>query len=514
MSLNDLTLTGSTPASGNVITRTELSGAIAETPQVGAPPSGALEAAPIGRALRPNQVLVARVAVDVIMLAAASLILVLLATVEEVTLAPAPWLVLYPLLVLGLFKVRGMYASRLRLQVLDEVRQVVAISALVAMFLFTIRAVLTDEAFLAAQGVREWLLASLFLCCGRVGLAWALRRAWTQGELVRPTLIVGAGHVGHLVAKRLLEHPECGLKPVGYLDKQPLEDDVERVSGIPVLGASWDLDRAIAEYGVQHVVISFSTAPHQVLLGIVRRCDELGITVSFVPRLFEKVTSRLTVEHLGSLPLLTVSRSDPKGWQFSLKYGSDRLLAAVGLLVCAPVLAVAALAILVTMGRPILYRQARVGLDGKTFEIVKFRSMQPASPEDASAGPDADAGESERLTRLGRLLRLTSVDELPQLVNVLRGDMSLIGPRPERPEFAQIFEGYIHRYGDRHRVKSGITGWAQVHGIGRGADRFSKEALGDRVEWDNYYIENWSLWLDLKIVLMTIAAVLHFGQTS
>jgi exopolysaccharide biosynthesis polyprenyl glycosylphosphotransferase len=282
-----------------------------------------------------------------------------------------------------------------------------------------------------------------------------------------------------------------------------------------VLGASWDLEHVIAERGVRHVVVTFSTAPHHVLLGIVNRCDQLGVTVSLVPRLFEKVTERLTVEHLGGLPLLTIDRADPKGWQFSVKYAIDRIVALLSLTLLLPVLAGAAVAVLISMGRPIFFRQWRVGLDGRVFEIVKFRSMRP--PLAASGSAEGDNGaeserEEDRLTRVGSFLRKTSIDELPQLFNVLRGEMSIIGPRPERPELAEIFEQYVHRYGDRHRVKSGISGWAQVHGIGRGHDRFSDTSLGDRVEWDNYYIENWSLWLDFKIVLMTVAAVLRFRQ--
>jgi exopolysaccharide biosynthesis polyprenyl glycosylphosphotransferase len=281
-----------------------------------------------------------------------------------------------------------------------------------------------------------------------------------------------------------------------------------------VIGASWDLEQAVHEHRVRHVIVTFSTAPHHVLLSIVNRCDEMGVTVSLVPRLFETVTERLMVDHLGGLPLFTVQRADPKGWQFTLKYALDRVVTAAGILVTAPITAPAALAIRLSMGRPIFYRQRRVGLDGRTFEIVKFRSMVPPPTADAAVedGCAYDGGHSDRVTPVGAFLRKTSIDELPQLFNVLRGEMSLIGPRPERPELAQIFERHVHRYGDRHRVKSGITGWAQVHGIGRGQDRFSHETLGDRVEWDNHYIENWSVWLDVKILLMTIAAILHFRQ--
>jgi lipopolysaccharide/colanic/teichoic acid biosynthesis glycosyltransferase len=171
----------------------------------------------------------------------------------------------------------------------------------------------------------------------------------------------------------------------------------------------------------------------------------------------------------------------------------------------------AAVAVAVSLGRPILYRQRRVGLDGRPFDILKFRTMRPAGETSPAAAGDLVAegiapggveGEDRR-TRTGALLRTTSIDELPQLFNVIRGEMSLVGPRPERPELVALFEERVYRYDERHRVKAGITGWAQVHGL-RG-----NTSLADRVEWDNYYIENWSLWLDVKILLMTFTAVLH-----
>jgi exopolysaccharide biosynthesis polyprenyl glycosylphosphotransferase len=279
-----------------------------------------------------------------------------------------------------------------------------------------------------------------------------------------------------------------------------------------VLGASWDLERLIEQHGVEHVVVTFSTAPSEVLLREVKRCEELGVSVSLVPRLYERVTEQLSVEHIGGLPLLSTHQSDPKGWQFAVKYVVDRLVAGVILIVTLPVFAALALGTWVSVGRPIFFRQPRFGRDGREFEMLKFRSMRasaepvvlPDLPQDtAPGGVEGD----DRRTRFGALLRRTSLDELPQLLNVLTGEMSLIGPRPERPDFARMFEESVYRYGERHRVKAGITGWAQVNGL-RG-----KTSLSDRVEWDNYYIENWSLWLDVKILLRTCwAVVAYFGS--
>jgi exopolysaccharide biosynthesis polyprenyl glycosylphosphotransferase len=431
--------------------------------------------------------------------------------VSGVPLADWWWLVAYPVLVLLLFEVRGLYEQRVRHDLLEDLRRMASLTAVAMLAVLAFRALLHDDPFLAAQGIRQWLVALTCLAAGRVAFSWRLRRAWARGDRLEPTLIVGAGHVGQLVAKRLREAPQSGLRPIGFLDKQPIGVSSAPATDIPVLGASWDFDRVVEQYGVQRVVIAFSTAPHEVLLRIIKRCDELDLSVSLVPRLYERMTDRPSVERLGGLPLLVVRASNGKGWQFAVKYGVDRVVACLGLVVLSPILGIASLAILISLGRPVLYRQPRVGRDGRPFEMLKFRSMRPLEPGrmETSNGDE----DMERVTRVGGILRATSLDELPQLINVLRGEMSIVGPRPEQPAFAELFEQGVHRYDERHRVKSGITGWAQVHGLGRGSNRFEAVSMSNRVEWDNYYIENWSLWLDIKILLMTAAAVFRFRQT-
>jgi exopolysaccharide biosynthesis polyprenyl glycosylphosphotransferase len=387
---------------------------------------------------------------------------------------------------------------------------VVIATSLAAMGVLSLRELVAPPEDLSAQTIRTWAFATAYVAAGRIALHSSRVQSYRHGESVRPTLIIGAGKVGRLAAKRLLAHPELGLKPIGFLDKDPLVAEDDSLP-IPVLGASWDLDRVADQYRVEQVIITFSRAPHEVLLRLVRRCDELGLHVAFVPRLYETMTSRLTVEHLGGLALISARQSNPKGIQFTVKYAADRAVAAALLLLALPLMVPAAVGILLTLGRPIFFRQVRVGRDGRTFAMLKFRTMRPHGEEELppptlDLPPDTAPGGVEggdRRTRLGAVLRRTSLDELPQLINVLKGEMSLIGPRPERPEFVGMFEESVYRYSDRHRVKSGITGWAQVNGL-RG-----KTSLSDRVEWDNYYIENWSLWLDLKVLLLTFLAVAH-----
>ena len=426
--------------------------------------------------------------------------------------ASATWSFLFPVVVLALLARGGMYRPRLRADLLDDVATAVRATTIAAMAIIALHVVVVGGSSTGGDAVRAWVLATMALAAGRVVLRSEAARA--RPERARPTLIVGAGKIGQLVAKRLGEQPVLGLRPIGFLDKEPLTTG-EESAAVPVLGASWDFDRVVSEHGVEHVVLTYSTAPNEVLLRLAARCERIGLPVSVVPRLFETVPTRLSVEHLGGLPLLTASPPNPRGWEFGIKYAFDRIAAGVLIVLGLPVLIPAAIATWLSVGGPIFFEQRRVGRDGREFTMLKFRSMKndDAPPRSRTVELPADTAPGgvegiDRRTRVGTLLRKTSIDELPQLFNVLRGDMSIVGPRPERPEFVALFEKSIYRYADRHRVKAGITGWAQVHGL-RG-----KTSLADRIEWDNYYIENWSLWLDFKILVRTFAAVLKPGDVE
>ncbi len=426
-------------------------------------------------------------------------------------------LVAMALVVLGSFAFLGRYTpSRRRSRGRPGlgVLQVPAVGALIGSAV----ALLLGDAPTAADTLLVWLVVTGMVIASR-GTLHAARSFSALREPPSRTLIVGAGRIGQLAAKRLMANPALGLQPVGFLDKEPLDDpDRARDTVLPVLGASWDLEEVIAHHGVDSVLIAFSTAPHAVMLDLVRRCWALGVDVSVVPRLFEVEGRRIEVQHVGALPLVSLGTSDPLGTPFVIKYAVDRAVAAAFLVLLAPLLLLISAAVLITSGRPVLFRQRRVGRDGRHFDILKFRTMRGAPERDGDAnrewarivleGTGIDATEAlrptaDRRTPLGRVLRALSMDELPQLWNVLRGDMSLVGPRPEMPHYVEQFENAIYRYPDRHRVKSGLTGWAQIHGL-RG-----DTSLPDRIEWDNFYIENWTPWLDIKILLLTVPAVLR-----
>jgi exopolysaccharide biosynthesis polyprenyl glycosylphosphotransferase len=428
-------------------------------------------------------------------------------------------LLAFPPLVMLLFYLRGLYRTRLRALVLDGVVPVVSAISVGAMTVAIFGLFINEHAPPQYDVLRAWLFALVAVGLGRVGLS--LTQSWARARRLvgKPVLIMGAGVVGAQVARRLESHPEYGLIPVGFLDEDPRS--IAEVGGrdVPVLGTIEDLDDAVTHTGVRHLIVAFSSVADARVSRLIQHCQELGVEVSVVPRMFDTINNRVGYDTVGGLPLMSFTTVDPRGAQFALKHALDRVLALVLLIVLAPLILGAALAVRLSSSGPVLFSQRRVGRDGKAFDLYKFRSMRLEPGRDLSdddtgpleflLGGDTAPGGVEgqdRRTSVGRFLRRCSLDELPQLLNVLRGEMSLIGPRPERPEFVELFRQDIVRYGDRHRVKSGITGWAQVHGL-RG-----QTSLAERVEWDNYYIAHWSLGLDLKILALTVAAVFRNAE--
>jgi len=440
----------------------------------------------------------------------------------HVSAMEAPLLAMPPLVMLLLY-LRGLYRTRLRAMVLDGVVPVMSAVSVAAMAVAMIAIFLNGSIPNQSEWVRSWAFALVAVGLGRMTLTLAQR--WARGRrwVGKPVLIMGAGLVGSQVARRLDSHPEYGLQPVGFLDDDPRS--IAEVGGrdVPVLGTVEDLDEIVRRTHVGNLIVAFSSVADARVSRLIQRCQELGIEVSVVPRMFDTINNRVGYDTVGGLPLMSFSSVNPKGLQFALKHAFDRFFAVLLLVVLSPVIGLTALVVRLSSPGPALFRQRRVGRDGTVFDLYKFRSMRMESvPACAREGALAAAGASgfvpgadtapggvegdDRRTPVGRFLRRTSLDELPQLFNVLRGEMSIIGPRPERPEFVELFGRDIARYGDRHRVKSGITGWAQVHGL-RG-----QTSLAERVEWDNYYIAHWSLSLDMKILMLTAVALFRNAE--
>ncbi|MBJ7520638.1 MAG: sugar transferase [Solirubrobacteraceae bacterium] len=451
---------------------------------------------------------VLRIGLDTLALVVASL-LALVWSGQAVGADTLP-LLLFPPMAIAALAVRHTYERRLRSLFLDTVGPVAGAISVAAMGMVVLDT-LRNGPLEAGVMVKAYGVALLLVGVGRASVSLLERWARTSGRSARPTLIVGAGVVGAQVARRLAAAPEYGLVPVGFLDANPPAQGDVGGRPAPVLGDPADLATVVEITGARNLLLAFSSAPDQELLATIRRAEGLGLQVSLVPRMFESMNDRVIYDPVGGLPLLGLRRTDPRGWQFTVKHTQDRVLAAVLLFALLPALVLIAAAVKRSSPGPVLFRQRRVGRDGRSFDLLKFRTMIEDGPTPRGFEPevgDAPGGVEgvDRRTRVGRLLRRTSLDELPQLINVLRGEMSLVGPRPERPEFVELFSADMRRYEDRHRVKSGMTGWAQIHGL-RG-----QTSLADRVELDNFYIEHWSLGLDWKILARTFLAVLRAAE--
>jgi Undecaprenyl-phosphate glucose phosphotransferase len=331
------------------------------------------------------------------------------------------------------------------------------------------------------------------VCVTRLGFREALAMVRRRGRNLKTILLVGAGDLATRVVETIDSHGELGFRVVGALTREP-EQVGGKIAGVPVLARVDEIDRVLDATPVDQVILAL---PADELPKLKELMDGLAlrtVDVKIVPDLFQYVTLYGGLEEFGGLPIISLQGGPLSGWNLVAKRAFDVLFASAALALASPVMLLAALAVKLTSRGPIFYAQERMGMDGELFRILKFRTMRVDAEK---TGAQMAKKGDDRTTPLGAFLRATSIDELPQLFNVLAGHMSLVGPRPERPVFIEEFKKQIPKYHLRHKVKAGITGWAQVHGL-RGQTSIQK-----RIEYDLYYIENWSLLLDLKILART-----------
>ncbi|MCK6629639.1 MAG: undecaprenyl-phosphate glucose phosphotransferase [Anaerolineae bacterium] len=341
--------------------------------------------------------------------------------------------------------------------------------------------------------VYVWMLTILFTSLGRaiqsrVQLSLQARN-WGEERV----LIVGTGEVGRMVMQKIKRSPGLGYRVVGFVDD---EAKVRAVQDSPVLGTTDAIPELIESQKINEVIIAMPEASHQEILKIASKCDRGRVTIKVFPDVFQIMATEVSIGDLGGLPLLTMRDVALRGWRLTVKRVIDVVGSAITLVGLSPIMMLLAVLIKLDSEGPVFFTQERMGLDGKRFMMLKFRSMR-ADAEDET-GPVWATPEDSRRTRLGTFIRRFSIDEFPQFINVLLGDMSLVGPRPERPVFVEQFKQSIPRYMDRHREKAGITGWAQINGL-RG-----DTSIIERTKYDLWYIENWSVALDFRIMIRTI----------
>lgn len=341
--------------------------------------------------------------------------------------------------------------------------------------------------------VYVWMLTIIFTSLGRAiqsRLQLSLQaRNWGEERV----LIVGTGEVGRMVMQKIKRTPGLGYRVIGFVDD---EAKVKAVQDSPVLGTTDEIPELIESLKINEVIIAMPEASHHEILKVASKCDRARVTIKVFPDVFQIMATEVSIGDLGGLPLLTMRDVALRGWRLTVKRVIDVAGSAMTLVILSPIMMLLAVLIKLDSEGPVFFTQERMGLDGKRFMMFKFRSMR--TDAEAETGPVWATADDSRRTRLGTFIRRFSIDEFPQFINVLLGDMSLVGPRPERPIFVEQFKQSIPRYMDRHREKAGITGWAQINGL-RG-----DTSIIERTKYDLWYIENWSVALDLRIMIRTI----------
>lgn len=410
-----------------------------------------------------------------------------------------PWLTAIALIIAITFS-PTLYRHRLNVSVLDDLPRVVVVGTVLSVF----GAVVSNAGMNLFSLIYFTAVVVVTLVITRLVVAPLLRWSRKRYRAFRHrTLIVGTGGTSLSLARTLVERPEFGLSPVALVDAdRTVSAELAALElGIPLENPSSGLVDVIRQHRARTVIIGFGAYDDRELLRMLTECDHEDAEVFIIPRLFGYVNVEGRMDRINALPLIRVKRSAHRSVWWRLKRPMDIMLSGLALVLLSPLFLLVALAVkLDDRTSPVLFRQTRIGEGGREFELLKFRSMRPTDENESQTRWNI-AGDP-RISPLGAFLRKSSLDEIPQIYNVFRGDMALVGPRPERPHFVNRFSGEYRGYAARHRVPVGLTGWAAINGL-RG-----DTSIADRVMFDNFYIENWSPWMDIRSILLTLWVVI------
>ena len=405
-----------------------------------------------------------------------------------------PTLALVPFVWWSIYRAFGLFRPRRLTSRSGEFFDVVKGAALLTLILLGASYMLFKANLSRVAIATFWLASTAGLLGVRALFREALRFLRRRGLGCRTALIVGADELGQNIRSKLRAHPELGIRVAGYVTTGEPGEETEALNPAHIIAPVEELPQAIRKTGANTLFVSLTPGLHERVPELVGELSDEIVDIHLVSGFYRHALPRGRVELFEGMPVLALDDARMFGWNRVFKRAFDLAVSSLLLILCAPVLLGVGLAVWIRHGRPIFFVQERMGLDGRTFLLVKFRTMGADAEESGAVWSRKD---DPRCTPLGSFLRRTSLDELPQLWNVLKGEMSLVGPRPERPVFVESFRADIPRYMRRHRVKAGLTGWAQIHGL-RGASSVRK-----RLQYDLFYIENWSILLDLRILWRT-----------
>lgn len=396
-----------------------------------------------------------------------------------------------------IFQSRKMYDARRTVALSDELFNIIKVITLGMLIVMSAAFFYREFSYSRVVFVLLWLTAIVFVFAGRTILQLIKKNRYRHGKDLRNVIIIGTSDTTKILISTLKQNPYLGFNLVGIVSDEIIND----FAGISHLGKLSDVSKIISNYDIDTALITLNYSEHPKLYKLVQDCEGMNVEFLMIPDMVEIMTSGMKVEEIEGIPFLKLKSLPMTTWGRIIKRTFDVVVSLLLLVFFSPIMVLISLLVKLTSKGPVLYKQERVSLDGHPFTIYKFRSMYVDA--EAKTGPVWAKSNDQRGTPLGNFLRKTSLDELPQLINVLKGEMSLVGPRPERPYFVEQFKNLVPKYLDRHRVKTGMTGWAQVNGL-RG-----DSSLEERIKYDIYYIENWSFLFDLKILFRTVGALIE-----